>query len=66
MPRPTKYPYTMSLRLAANMQDELDNMAYEFRISRAQFIRRALHRAIADAYQHELPITTFQAQGGGR
>jgi len=66
MPRPTNFPYCFSLRLASGMQTELEDMAYQFRISRAQFIRRALRRAIVEAHQHDQSLETVQFQAGAR
>jgi len=66
MTRPTRYAYAMTLRLEPRMESALADLAFDLTLSKAGAIRRILHRAIADAHQHELPITTFQAQGGGR
>ena len=54
----------MTLRLSSPMQCEVENLAYESRLSKAQFIRIALRRAIADAYDHGTPSRSFQTQGG--
>ena len=54
----------MTLRLSIPMQSEVENLAYESRLSKAQFIRIALRRAIADAYEHGTQNPHLQAQGG--
>lgn len=46
------------------MQSEVENLAYDSRLSKAQFIRRCLRRAIADAYDHGTQYTHLQTQGG--
>jgi hypothetical protein len=64
MSRSRNYPYAMTLRLSSPMQCEVENLAYDSRLSMAQFIRRALRRAIADAYEHGTQNTHLQAEGG--
>ena len=64
MIRSRNYPYSMTLRLSSPMQCEVENLAYDSRLSKAQFIRRALRRAIADAYEHGTQKTHFQTEGG--
>ena len=54
----------MTLRLTAPMESELNNLAYDLRLSRAGFIRIALRRAIADAYDHATQNTHLRVQGG--
>jgi hypothetical protein len=46
------------------MESELENLAYDLRLSRAGTIRQILRRAIADAYDHGTPSRSFQTQGG--
>ena len=64
MSRSRNYPYSMTLRLSSPMQSEVENLAFDSRMSKAQFIRRALRRAIADAHEHELADQYRQVQGG--
>ena len=64
MSRSKHFPYAMTLRLSTPMQSEVENLAYDSRLSKAQFIRRALRRAIADAYEHGTQHTQLQTQGG--
>jgi hypothetical protein len=64
MSRQTRFPYCMTLRLAAPMESELENLAYDRRMSKAEFIRRCIGQAIADAYQHGTPNKCSQAQRG--
>ena len=64
MSRQTRFPYCMTLRLTAPMESELANLAYDLRLSRAGFIRIALRRAIADAYERGTQHTQLQTQGG--
>ena len=64
MSRSRNYPYSMTLRLSSPMQCEVENLAYESRLSKAQFIRIALRRAIADAYDHGTQNTHLQTHGG--
>ena len=63
MTRPTRYSYSMTLRLEPGMESALETLAYDQRQSKAGTIRRILCRAIADAYQHSSP-TTCQTEGG--
>jgi hypothetical protein len=62
MKRSKHFPYAMTLRLSSPMQCEVENLAYDSRLSMAQFIRIALRRAIADAYQQNPADKMFQAQ----
>ena len=64
MIRSKNYPYAMTLRLSSPMQSEVENLAYDSRLSNAQFIRIALRRAIAEAYDHRTTSKSFQIQGG--
>ena len=62
MSRSRNYPYSMTLRLSSPMRCEVENLAYDSRMSKAQFIRTVLRRAIA--HLHELPDQYRQDQGG--
>src|ERR1035441_2685539 len=62
--RSRNYPYSMTLRLSSPMQSEVENLAYERHVSKAQFIRRALRAAIATAYEHGTQNTHVQTQRG--
>ena len=62
MKRSKHFPYAMTLRLSSPMQCQVENLAYDSRLSKAQFIRIALRRAIA--YEHELPDQYRQVYGG--
>ena len=64
MSKTKTFPYCMTLRLSAPMESELENLAYDRRMSKAGFIRRALRRAIADAHEHELADQYRQSHGG--
>ena len=64
MSRQTRFPYCMTLRLSAPMESELDNLAFDHHLSKAGFIRIALRRAIADAYDHATQNTHLRVQGG--
>ena len=64
MSRQTRFPYCMTLRLTTPMQSEVENLAYDSQLSQAQFIRRCIRQAIADAYEHGTQNTHLQAQGG--
>ena len=64
MSRPTRYSYSMTLRLEPSMGSELEDLAYRQRTSKAGTIRRILGRAIAQAYQHKCSPRTFQTKGG--
>lgn len=46
------------------MESELENLAYEFHLSKAGTIRRAIRKAIVDAYRHA--HKTVAVQGGVR
>ena len=64
MSRSRNYPFSMTLRLTTPMQSEVENLAYDLRLSKAGFIRRCIRQAIVDAYDHRTPSKTFQIQGG--
>ena len=64
MSRSRNYPYSMTLRLSSPMQSEVENLAYDSRLSKAQFIRFALRRAIAEAYEYGTQNKLSQTQGG--
>ena len=64
MKRSKHFPYCMTLRLSAPMESELDNLAFDHHLSKAGFIRIALRRAIADAYERGTQYTQLQTQGG--
>ena len=64
MSKPKTFSYGMTLRLTAPMESELENLAYTLRLSKAQFIRRAIRRAIADPYGRGTQYTHLQTQGG--
>ena len=61
MTRSTRYPRCMTLRLDPRMDDDLDELAYDLRLSRAGTIRRILGRAIAEAPEHTAANKTFQS-----
>jgi predicted DNA-binding protein len=64
MSRPTRYSYSMTLRLEPSMESELENLAYDRNVSKAGFIRRCIGQAIADAHQHGTSTKHSQAQRG--
>jgi hypothetical protein len=64
MSKTKTYPYCMTLRLTTPMESELENLAYDRHVSKAQFIRIALRRAIADANEHATQNTHLQTEGG--
>jgi predicted DNA-binding protein len=60
MSKTKTFPYCMTLRLSAPMESELENLAYDRRMSKAGFIRACIRQAIADAYRHGTQNTQFQ------
>jgi hypothetical protein len=46
----------MTLRLPAAVATELENTAYDLRLSKSGFIRRSILRALIHAKDHELPL----------
>ena len=54
----------MTLRLDPRMDDDLDDLAYDLRLSRAGTIRQLLRRGIAEAHERPAPDKSFQTQGG--
>ena len=66
MSRRTNYPYCMTLRLSRNLETELENLAYECRMSKAGFIRRILSRAIAEAHRRKSSPDLYGVGGGER
>jgi predicted transcriptional regulator len=63
MRRPTTFPYAMTLRLSADMETGLEDLAYTLRLSRAGTIRRILRGAIAAALRNELCVFNSARQG---
>ena len=59
----TRYPRCMTLRLDPRMDDDLDDLAYDRRQSKAGTIRRILGRAIAEASERTGASRTFQSRG---
>ena len=47
------FPFAMTLRLKVPMAEELENLAFERDVSRAQLIRTILAHGIADAHANE-------------
>ena len=64
MSRQTRFPYCMTLRLTAPMESELENLAYDLRLSKAGFIRHCIRQAITNAYEHGTQNAHLQTQGG--
>ena len=64
MSTPKNFPYAMTLRLSSLMQSEVENLSYDRHVSKAQFIRIALRRAIADANEHGTRNTHLQTEDG--
>jgi predicted transcriptional regulator len=64
MSRPTRYSYSMTLRLEPSMESELEDLAYGRNLSKAGFIRRCIRQAIADAHERGTQNTHLQEQGG--
>jgi hypothetical protein len=62
MKRSKHFPYAMTLRLSSPMQCQVENLAYDSRMSKAQFIRTVLRKAIAEL--HDLPDQYRQVYGG--
>jgi hypothetical protein len=52
----TKNSYSMTLRLPAAVATELENIAYDLKLSKSGFIRRSVLRALIHAKEHELPL----------
>ena len=51
-----KNSYSMTLRLPAVVATDLENIAYDLRLSKSGFIRRSVLRALTHAKEHELPL----------
>lgn len=51
-----KNTYSMTLRLPSAVASELENTAYDLKLSKAGFIRRSLFRALMHTKEHELPL----------
>ena len=64
MRRTTRYTRCLTLRLDPKMDDDLDDLAYDLRLSKAGTIRHILERAFAAAHDHELPDQYRQVYGG--
>jgi len=51
-----KNSYSMTLRLPAAVAAELENIAYDLRLSKSGFIRRSVLRELIHAKERELPL----------
>jgi hypothetical protein len=60
--RPLRYSYCMTLRLEPAMESQLEDLAYDMRLSKAGAIRRILARAIADT--HRLRCSDLEGKRG--
>jgi len=60
MNKQTSYPRCLTLRLNPMMDDGLEDLAYDMRMSKAGTIRRILGRAIAEAYERGTHNTHLQ------
>ena len=58
------FPHAMTLRISRQMDDELESLAYDLRISKAGTIRRILARAIAETQQGDVRILNVGSRGG--
>jgi hypothetical protein len=58
--------YSMTLRLPPAVATELENTAYDLRLSKSGFIRRSILRALIYARQHELPLLADPTLRSGR
>jgi len=54
----------MTLRLANNMEVELENLAYVFQLSKAGTLRKIIRRAVMENHQNEIAILNSERQGG--
>ncbi len=54
MTKKERYRYCMTLRLADEMEDDLDTLAHDLQRSKADTIRHILGRAICEANQKNL------------
>src|ERR1039457_7245522 len=61
MSRSRNYPFSMTLRLTTPMQSEVENLAYDLRLSKAGFIRHCIRQGIADAYRSEEHTSELQS-----
>jgi hypothetical protein len=48
------YSYCMTLRLDHHTESELETLAYDMGVSKAQAVRFCIRRAVAEARQREL------------
>ena len=65
MTDPTRFPYSVTLRLPRQMEYDLENIAYDHRLSRAGFIRRTLAKAMqAESHQNVIAISKTEDLGG--
>jgi hypothetical protein len=56
MSKPKTHEYAMTLRLENQMADELEDIAFTLRLSKAGFVRRSIRRALEHARRHEVPL----------
>jgi hypothetical protein len=50
-----KHSYSMTLRLLPAIAAEIENTAYDLKLSKSGFIRRSILHALMHAKEHELP-----------
>jgi len=48
--------YSMTLRLPTAVATDLENTAYDLKLSKSAFIRRSILRALSHAKANELPV----------
>lgn len=48
--------HAMTLRLDLHLHEDLESVAFDLRMSKVDFVRRSIRRAIDHAKAHELPL----------
>ena len=65
MTRTTRFPHCMTLRIDRQMDNDLEDLAYDHhRLSKAATIRRILAKAIAESHQNVIAISKTEDLGG--
>jgi hypothetical protein len=57
----TNNTFSMTLRLSPEIASEVENTAYELRMSKAAWIRRSIRRGLEHSGTRELPLLNNQA-----
>jgi hypothetical protein len=65
MSTPTTYPYSMTLRLTNQMESDLESLAFNRGLAKAEFLRLLIRQAIAQAHRDRSAGRNSKLESGG-